>query len=400
METIAFVDGTVVVGDGRVLESATVIVKDNKISRVTKGSSPVPKKARRISLRGRSLLPGFIDCHVHLALDAAADPSFTVMMETLPMHVLRAAGFAERTLMAGVTTVRDMGSRNGIAIDLRNAVREGIAVGPRIIASGRAICITGGHGWEGGREVDGPDEMRKAVRDELKSGADFIKLMSTGGVLTPGVDPGSPQLTEEELRVGIQEAHNAGKKTATHAMGTRGIRNALLAGIDCIEHGVFLDEETIALMLEKDVPLVPTLSAPYHIQRKGVEAGIPEYAVEKSRRIGERHFESLRMAKAAGVTIGMGTDAGTPFNEHGENLQELKRLVDEGLTPMEAIAAGTGMAARIVGLGDIVGTIEAEKQADLIVVEGNPLEDIGSLCNPDVVVLVMRNGKVFKESIT
>jgi imidazolonepropionase-like amidohydrolase len=309
------------------------------------------------------------------------------------MTTLKAANSARQTLLAGVTSVRDMGGKDGIDLGLRQAINSGLIPGPRMVVSGQLICMTGGHGWQVGLEVNGVDEVRKAARGQVKAGVDIVKLMATGGVLTPAVEPGSEQLTEEELRAGVEEAHKAGKKTATHAMGTRGILNALRAGIDSIEHGVYLDEEAVSLMMERDVPLIPTLSALFNIASKGIEAGIPAFAVEKTLKVKPFHLESIRMAREAGVRVAMGTDAGTPFNIHGENLGELKFLVDCGFSPMEAIEAGTRIAAQVLGLEKELGTVEEGKLADLILIEGNPLEDIEILAKRELIRLVMKDGK-------
>lgn len=392
----AFVGGRVFVGDGKAFEQGTVLVEGERIVKVSKGEIPVPKDAQRIALDGCTLLPGFIDCHVHFCLDGSPDPVGTLVQEHTSLVTLKAAESARRTLLAGVTSVRDMGGKDGIDLALREAIRSGLVSGPRMLASGRIICMTGGHGWQLGQEADGPDEVMRAAREQIKAGADVVKFMATGGVMTPDVEPGSEQLTEEELRAGIQEAHKAGRKTATHAMGTQGILNALRAGIDSIEHGVFLNEEAISWMVEKDVPLVPTLSALYHIENKGIEAGIPAFAVEKTRRVKAFHLESVRMAREAGVHVAMGTDAGTPFNMHGENLGELRRLVEMGYSSIEAIQAGTQIAAKVMGLEEELGTIEEGKLADLIVVEGDPLEDIGLLLSTEAIRLVMRGGKLVK----
>jgi len=271
-----------------------------------------------------------------------------MMTESQTETTLKAAEAARQTLMAGVTTIRDMGGKDGIDLGLRQAIDSGLIPGPRMLVSGRLICMTGGHGWQLGQEANGPDEVRRAAREQIKVGADIVKLMATGGVMTPGVQPGSEQFTEEEMRAGVEEAHKAGKKTATHAMGTQGILNALRAGIDSIEHGVYLNEEAVALMVERKIPFIPTISALYHIETKGVEAGIPDYAVEKTLMVKPHHLESIRLAREAGVLIAAGTDAGTPFNLHGENLGEIKLLVDYGgFSPMAAIEAGTRVSARV-----------------------------------------------------
>lgn len=393
----AFVDGSVFVGDGRILEHATVLVDGERIVNVAEGNVPIPRGSIKMPLAGRALLPGFIDCHVHFCLDSSADPITSSMREPLPLTTLKAAKFAQQTLMAGVTSIRDLGGKEGIDLTIRDAIRSGLILGPRMLASGRMICMTGGHGWQIGQEADGPDEVMKAAREQIKAGADVVKFMATGGIMTPGVEPGSEQFTEEELRAGIQEAHKSGRKTATHAQGTQGILNALRAGIDSIEHGIYLNEETISLMVKRDVPLIPTLSAPYHIESKGVAAGIPAFAVDKTIRVKSFYLESVRMAREAGVRVAMGTDAGTPFNVHGENLGELKRLVEVGYSPMEALESGTRIAAQVLGQEKEVGTIEEGKLADLIVVEGNPLEDIGLLVKTEAIRLVMQGGKLVKE---
>lgn len=396
MRTV-FVGGRVFLGDGRVFERGTVLVGGERIIKVAKGKIALPRKAKRIDLDGCTLLPGFIDTHVHLCLDGSPDPMAVVQREPVPLLSLKAADSARRTLMAGVTTVRDMGGGYGIDLVLRDAIRSGVVQGPRMLASGKLICMTGGHGWPLGREADGPDEVRKAAREQIKGGVDVVKLMATGGVMTPGVEPGSEQFTEDELRAGIHEAHKAGRKTATHAMGTQGIINALRAGIDSIEHGVFQNEETISLMVKRDVPLVPTLSALYHILGGGVEAGIPAFAVEKTRRVKPFHLESVRMAREAGVRVAMGTDAGTPFNLHGENLGELKRLVEVGFSNIEALRAATQTAAQVLGWEEELGTISEGKLADLVVAKGNPVEEIDLLLNPESIRLVMQGGRVVKE---
>lgn len=389
----AFVDGAVFIGDGRILEHATVLVKGEKIEKVAEGNVRLPRDAKKIPLDGRMLLPGFIDSHIHICLDSSPDPMSVALTESQTLTTLKAANAAKQTLLAGVTSIRDMGGKDGIDLGLRQAINSGLIPGPRMLVSGKLICMTGGHGWQVGVEVNGEDEVRKAAREQIKAGVDIVKLMATGGVLTPAVEPGSEQLTEAELRAGVEEAHKAGRKTATHAMGTKGILNALRAGIDSIEHGVYLDEQTVSLMVERDVPLIPTLSALFNIEHKGIEAGIPAFAVEKTLRVKPSHLESIRMAREMGVSIAMGTDAGTPFNMHGDNLSELKFLVDCGFSPMEAIEAGTRIAARVLGMEKEVGTIEEGKLADLVLIEGNPLDDIDVLLKRELIRLVMKGGK-------
>jgi imidazolonepropionase-like amidohydrolase len=390
---IAFVDGTVVVGDGRVLEHATVLVKGERIEKVVEKNIRIPKDAQKIPMDGQVLLPGFIDSHIHICLDSSPDPMTSALTESQTMTTLKAAKAARQTLLAGITSVRDMGGKDGIDLELKQAINLGLIPGPRMLASGKLICMSGGHGWQVGLEANGVDAVRKAAREQIKAGVDIVKLMATGGVLTPDVEPGSEQLTEAEMKAGVEEAHKAGRKTATHAMGTKGILNALRAGIDSIEHGVYLDEEAVSLMVEKNVPLIPTLSALFNILNKGIEAGIPAFAVEKTLKVKPFHLESIRMAREAGVSIAMGTDAGTPFNIHGDNLRELKLLVDCGFSPMDAIEAGTRIAAQVLGMENQLGTIEEGKLADLVLIEGNPLEDIEILLKRELIRLVIKGGK-------
>jgi imidazolonepropionase-like amidohydrolase len=256
--------------------------------------------------------------------------------------------------------------------------------------------MTGGHGWQFGREANGVDEVRAAVREQLKAGADLIKLMATGGIMTKGVEPGSTQFTLEELIAGVEEARKAGRRTATHAQGTEGIKNALWAGIHSIEHSFFLDDEAIELLLEMKAFVVPTLCAPYHILKAGVRKGVPAYAVEKSGKVMKSHWESVKKARKAGVPIAMGTDAGTPFNRHGENLKEMELLVKVGFTPMEAIVATTKTASEVLGLEKKIGTLEKGKLADLVVLDGDPLKDITLFQKKDRILAIMKEGRFYK----
>jgi imidazolonepropionase-like amidohydrolase len=374
-----------------------VVIEGNRLERVEKGSAPaVTKSDEAIDLEGRTLLPGFIDCHVHLCLDGSADPTALLQRDPDPLVTLKAARNAYHTLFAGVTTVRDMGDKNHISLSLRDAIATGMTAGARVLSSGQLICMTGGQGWAFGREADGPDEMRKAVREQLRAGTNCIKLMATGGVLTPGVEAGAPQLTYEELKAGVEETHKGGRKAASHAQGREGIRNSLRAGMDTIEHGIDIDDEAIDLFLKNKAALVPTLCAPFHILEKGAQAGIPEFVIQKTEKVKEVHLDSALKAFQAGVTIAMGTDAGTPFNRHGENLKELELLTKLGFTGMEAIVAATRTAAEVLGLETQIGTLEKGKLADLIIFEGDPTEDITLLQKQERIVGVMKEGRFYK----
>lgn len=395
MKTV-FTNGPVFTGDGRVLEKGSVSIEGDRILQVKEGELR-DRDAETISLEGHMLLPGFIDCHVHLLMDMAFD-TFGVLLDTPdPLVMLKAARFAEETLMAGITSVRDLGGKNGIDLLLRDAIKGGMIPGPRMQACGRIICMTGGTGWPVGREADGPDEVRKAVREELKKGVDALKIMATGGVLTAGVEPASSQFTEEELRAGIEEAHKAGRRTCSHAQGTAGIKNALRAGIDSIEHGFFMDEEAVKMMKDRNVAFLPTLAI-YEAGERAVRSGLPRAMVEETLKMRRDHYQSVRMAHEAGVRIGLGTDAGTAFNVHGENLVELKYLVELGFSGSEALQAATLKGAGILGVEHSLGSIEGGKLADLVVVEGNPLDDIELLLDKDRLRIIMQNGKFVKRT--
>ncbi|MGD8563110.1 MAG: amidohydrolase family protein [Desulfarculaceae bacterium] len=396
----AYVDCTVVVGDGRVLDNTKVLVDKDKITKLLSKDDPLPQDAHAVSLGGGFLLPGLIDSHVHLTMDGSPDPLTAMVNQSIPTTTLKASQHARNTLMAGFTSVRDLGGASGIDLALRDAINSGLASGPRMLASARYVCMTGGHGWNsGGREADGPDDVRKAVREQIRAGCDLVKLMATGGVMTPGVEPGSAQLTEEELRAGIEEAHKAGRKTATHAQGSQGILNALRAGIDSIEHGFYLTEEIVSIMAENKVAYVPTITAINNIVVNGTESGIPEFAVKKAKKVQKAHLQSLVLAKQAGILVAMGTDAGTPFNLHGENAQEMTLMVQAGYSPLEAITCATQKGAQVLGLEKELGTIEEGKIADLIAVDSDPTSDIKVLQNPDAIRLVIKGGRVVKESI-
>ena len=392
-----FMNGNVIVGTGEVIEKGAVVINGNMITFVGPNKRIRPSKKNIVyDISGKTILPGLIDCHVHLCLDGSPDPITALIKESIPMTTIKMAQHARSTLEAGVTTIRDMGGRDYIDLAIRDSVESGLVKGPRMICSGKIVCMTGGHGWQFGREANGKDGVREAVREQLKAGANLIKMIATGGVMTKGVDPGATQFTLEELIAGVEEARKAGRRTATHAQGTEGIKNSLRAGVDSIEHGFFLDDEAIELMLERKAYLVPTLSAPYQIIKGGVKGGVPRFAVEKSKSVMKSHFRSVRRAYKARIPIAMGTDAGTPFNRHGENLKEMELLVKAGFTPMEAVVATTQTASEVLGLDKKIGTLEKGKLADLVVFDGNPLDDITLLQKKDKLLVVMKEGCFYK----
>ena len=354
-----------------------VVVEDGRIARIV-DEAQLPR-GTRLDLAGCTLLPGLINCHVHLCLGGEADPVRPLRDEPPAFTAIKAMVRARETLIAGVTTVRDLGGHHYAELAVRRAIDEGVVVGPRIVAAGKVICMTGGHGYWTGREADGPDDVRRAVREQLKAGADLIKIIATGGVLTAGVEPGAAQLSLAEMRAAVEEATKAGRRTAAHAQGAAGIADAVDAGITSIEHGIYLTEEIVARMRQRHTFLVPTLNAPAAIVRGGVASGIPEFMVRKSESVLAAHVASFQLALRAGVRIAAGADSGTPFNRHGSLVPELSLMVEHGMTPLAAIRAATADAADLLGRGEIIGRIAPGFTADLVAVAGNPAERLQAL---------------------
>ncbi|TAL12063.1 MAG: amidohydrolase family protein [Nitrospirae bacterium] len=395
--TLAIRRALVIDGTGARPGRTTVVIENGRISAIGSDARiTIPKGATVIEGEGCALLPGLIDCHVHYCLDAGPDSLRSLEQDDPTVTAIKAVAHARATLEGGVTTVRDVGSRAYISIAVTRAIRAGLIPGPRTLNAGLAICMTGGHAWFIGRQTDGKDDVVKAVQEQVRAGADVIKFIATGGVLTPGTSPGAAQLTPDELAAGVAEAARAGRRVAAHAHGAEGMKNALRAGVHSIEHGTLLDGEAIELFLRHGTFLVPTLSAIQSGCEMGRQGGMPDYAVQKSEALGEEQKKTFRKAVQAGVRIAMGTDAGTPFNRHGRNAQELRRMVEFGMTPMQAVEAATRSAATLLGLESELGTVEAGKRADLILVNGNPLDDIALLQEPANVVYVIQDGKIVK----
>jgi imidazolonepropionase-like amidohydrolase len=394
-------------GTGRdPVEAAAVVIEGNRITAAGPRSSlTIPSDAEVIEDDDLTLLPGFMDMHVHLASDGTN--LVKILMTPASLALLNAVPNSARTLAAGVTTVRDAGHT---PVGVRLAAEAGYFPAPRMELAVSLLSQTGGHGDDlmpcGARVgltmgvdvphgvVDGVDGMRRKVREVLQAGADWIKLCTSGGVLSAGDSPDHAQFSVDEIRVAVEEAAVVGKRVMAHAMSAAGIRNALIAGVTSIEHGCLLDEECIALMKEKGAYLVPTLVAPGDVI-DGAAApgggGLPAEMIEKAERIGALHRAAVAAAIAGGVKVAMGTDAAV--GPHGRNLREIDAMVRCGMTPMQAIVASTRVPAELLRRPDL-GTLEAGKLADMVVVHGDPLAHIDSLADPGHIRLVIKDGRI------
>jgi imidazolonepropionase-like amidohydrolase len=393
----------------RVVAPGVVVVRGGTIEAVG-ANSPIPADAEIIDLGDATLLPGFMDAHTHLSSEHPIDfnrAELEGMKKTTAEKALDASDIVRRTLMAGFTTVRDLGSREFIDVGLRNAIRRGSIPGPRMLVSVHAIGATGGHcdpgggfrynefGHESGIAEgigSGPDEMRAIVRFNIKYGADVIKTCATGGVLSESDDVDSPQLTQAELNALVDEAHALKRKAAAHAHGAEGIKRAIRAGIDSIEHGTFADDEALEMMKSRGTYLVPTLMAVQGL-REAMASGrnIPAPIVPKAKAAMAALDGMVEKAVAKGVRIGLGTDAGV--YPHGRNAEEFAQLVAHGMRAIDALRAGTSIDAELLGIAGRVGTLEAGKLADVVAVPGNPVEDIKATQH---VKFVMKEGTVYR----
>ncbi len=383
-------------------ERAAVRVEDGRIVSVDSvdgSGGSVPEGA--IDLEGRTLMPGLIDAHAHLSSDVFRSPGFGPAPELhgeLPRR--RELGYfilaktARVLLAAGITSVRDVGAYDDEALALRDAVRLGIVPGPRILSCGRIISATA----PGGaifttmyREADGPDEMRKAVREQLRRGADYVKLMATGARSVLVEDPEPAQMTGAELAAIVDEAHRLGVRVAAHVEGLAGARLAVRERVDTVEHGLSLHREPVLLeeMAERGIVLVPTLST-FHDLAERFTDDFPRALVEQAKRQLDEAYKTLAAARSIGVTLAMGHDSGPP----GDNAIELVRMVDGGLSPLEGICAATSGSATALGLSADVGTVTVGAVADLLVVDGDPLADVAVLRDPERISMVVQGGKV------
>ena len=371
-----------------------IAIEGDKIAAV--GRVPHGKGDRVVDASGFFITPGLIDCHTHFVLDGDADPLIITRRSDTQLAI-KGVGLAADTLRGGITSVRDNGSRNFINLALRDAINAGWCAGPRVVAAGEWLTMTGGHGHFMGHEIDGIDEARKAARLQMKRGGDAIKVMATGGVMTPGVNHRATQLVVEEIRVIAEEAARAERKVAAHAHGAGGIKNAVDAGCASVEHGTFMDEEGARMMAKAGVFWVPTMKALDDMRTKGVAHGLPDFAVKKAREAEEAIAATWKLALKHGVRVAMGTDAGTPFNYHGENARELELYVSYGMTPRQSLASATRNAAELLGWKGQVGELRAGAFADLVVLDRDPMKNIDAFKKAQRAVI--KGGALFGGSL-
>lgn len=376
------------------LKNASLLIEDEKI--IFAGNEnlpPVPKDIPTIDGSGLFAIPGLIDCHIHCDLHGFADTFEENLVED-KVRTLRAAKEMTDTLKAGFTTVRSVGSVNQIDLALKEGIEQGFFKGPDIVAAGKIISMTcsGTEYFDGMyRIADGVDECRKAAREQLKAGADFLKVMATGAVMNPGGVPGAPQLNEDEIRAVVEEGLNLGKHTAAHAHAAKGIINAVRAGVRTIEHASMADDEALEAMAKAGTYLIPTISLHDLFEAHCDE--VPKFMLEKSRQMQTAFIDILKKAVQMDIKIAMGTDAGTNYNFHGKNAAEIVYMVENDiLSPMKALQASTKTAAEAIMKEDFVGTLEKGKQADFVLLNADPIARIRTLSDPGSIAAVYKKG--------
>lgn len=398
---------------GEIIQGSVLMVEGSKIAFVGREDEVGREKkdrARIIAVETCTIMPGLIDSHVHFWGARTLDYLHRALVPD-ELNMIRAVKDVEALIDVGFTTVREAGGKKSIY--LRRAIEEGTIKGPRILSAHRAICITGGHydlhflpldhvkGMKGNfRLADGADDCRKAVREQLREGADFIKICTTGGIMSQGDHPKEVQFSSEELNSIVEESHDHGKRVAAHAQGLDGIISAVRAGVDTIEHGTFLDEETAELMVKRGIFLIPTLSLMHKIATEAGSYGMSPWALKKGAELNKVAVNTFNLAQERGVRIASGTDfSGAPPMRHGGNAIELSLMVQAGMSPYDAISSATKVAAEAIGIQERTGTLEEGKWADILVIEGNPVHDISILMDKSRIRMVIKEGHIQKMNL-
>lgn len=394
IKNITLIDGT-----GREpVQNAVLAIREGKVSYAAPASGwseAADGNAIALDLHGQFVLPGLIDCHVHLSGSGEADSQFSAPNGQMALKILKNA---QRNLAAGITTVRDLGGWSELEFDVRRAIQRGEFAGPRMCLAGRFISITeaGAEYYSGMyRVADGVDEVRKAVREQVKNGADVIKMGVTGAMLVESGIPGTTHFNEDEVCALVAEANKFGKRVAAHAHGIDGIRKAVHAGINTLEHGTYLYQDLLLIqqMAQHGIFLVPTLKVGWDIIH-AKNSNIPEWIMDKNKSTQGEAASSLKLAYEAGVPIAMGSDVGTPLNYHGENALEVYWMQQAGMSAIDALISTTGNAARALGWDSWLGTLEEGKVADLVVYDKNPLDDLRILADKTSLQFVMKDGMI------
>jgi imidazolonepropionase-like amidohydrolase len=386
-------------GKEQLTEPHSVLIEGKLITKIAADDTFANYSGEQLDLSGKTLMPGIIDCHVHVCSTASGDPNGDTAKMGPAQITLNALKNAQNTLKGGITSVRDCGGRNFLEFGVRDAINNGEFEGPTIFAAGKMICMTGGHGNTHGRIADGVEEVRKAVREQIHAGCDLIKIMATGGVMTKGVNPEDAHYSAEEMASGVHEAKRFHRRTASHAQGTEGILNAVNAGIDSIEHGIFLTQECIDKMLAAGTYVVPTLAALNNILAEPEDISgppIPQHMIEKCRRIASTHKESIIAFYKAGGKLAMGTDAGTPHNKHGKNALELRFLSELGMSNQDVLRISTFNGADLMGLENH-GLIQEGYAADILVVNGDPVINIEMAADSANHALIIKAGTIINK---
>ncbi|MDC0885074.1 amidohydrolase family protein [Gammaproteobacteria bacterium] len=406
-DTLLHVGNLLDTNNGEISKAVTIRIKGNKILEVTKGYATPKKNDEIVNLKQSYVLPGFMDMHVHLAQEYVPKAERRSKIEP-EYRALFAANAASKTLMAGFTSVRNLGDGGMETISLRDAIKEGLVIGPRIFTSGKTIATTGGHGdptngmpkdnysppspEEG--VIDSPEDAKKAVRQRYKDGADGIKITATGGVLSVAKSGENPQFTDEELNSIVATANDYGLWTAAHAHGKEGMKRAVIAGINSIEHGTYMDQEVMDLMKSKGTYYVPTIMAGDWVAEKAkIPNFFPALVKPKAEKIGPQIQSTFAKAYKAGVKIAFGTDSGV--SAHGDNWQEFILMTNAGMTNQDALKSATIETAKLLRIEDKLGQIKPGMLADIIAVQQNPVEDISTVEN---VIFVMKDGVIFKDN--